>query len=336
MDVLGHFSDGRQTRTEPASLTLEHGRLSVCTADGVLRAAAPLAQVDISARLGRIPRQLVFPCGGCFTTEDNDGVDALSGARRSGQGLVDRLESHWRAVLVAILIAVVAVIGGVAWGIPAAARHAAFELPDTVGAETERIALELLERDALAPSTLDAAEQQRLQQAFRPLLAQHRNGPAIRVLFRDARDSFGANALALPGGTIVMTDQLVALAQHDEELLAILAHEIGHIAERHALRHTVQVSALSLMTLLVFGDVSSVPALAASVPVVLTEMGYSRDFEREADRFAARALHAQGIKPRRLADILIRLDPAQTGSSYLSTHPPTPERVELIRQHGTR
>jgi Zn-dependent protease with chaperone function len=80
----------------------------------------------------------------------------------------------------------------------------------------------------------------------------------------------------------MMTDQPVERARHDEELIAILAHEIGQIAGRHALRRTLQASALSLLALLVFGDVAPVPALAASIPLILTEMGYSRDFEREA------------------------------------------------------
>src|SRR5690606_19602099 len=169
---------------------------------------------------------------------------------RSGQGLVDRLESHWRFVLVALVVTVAVVFGGVVWGVPAAARHVAFQLPTSVGQEAQRLAFEILDRGAFEPSRLDAAEQDRLQAVFAPLIERHAPDLGIEVSFRDAEDSFGANALALPGGAVIMTDQLVALAQHDEELVAILAHEIGHVAERHALRRTVQASALSLVTLL--------------------------------------------------------------------------------------
>lgn len=335
MKVAGQFSDGRLARADAAQLGLEGGRLQVMSNDGrPLTEPAAVRSVRVSARLGRTPRHLVFPCGGSFTTDDNDGVDALLGQRaRSGQGLVDRLESHWRFVLAALVVTVAVVFGGVVWGVPAAARHVAFQLPTSVGQEAQRLAFEILDRGAFKPSRLDTAEQDRLQAVFAPLIERHVPDLGIEVSFRDAEDSFGANALALPGGAVIMTDQLVALAQHDEELVAILAHEIGHIAERHALRRTVQASALSLLTLLVFGDVSSVPALAASIPVILTEMGYSRDFEREADRYAVRVLRASGIAPQRLGDILSRLDPDHGGGSYLSTHPPTPERVEMIGRH---
>ncbi|MDX5362574.1 MAG: M48 family metallopeptidase [Pseudazoarcus pumilus] len=335
MQVNGHFSDGRQARAETAYLIQEGGRLWVVGADGrSLVEPTPLRAVRVSARLGRTPRHLVFPAGGRFATDDNDGVDVLLGVHaRAGQGLVDRLESRWRFVLAALVVTVAVVFVGVMWGVPAAARHVAFQLPASVGQEAQRVAVDMLDRSAFEPSRLEGAEQARLQAVFAPLIARHAPELGITVSFRDAANSFGANALALPGGAVIMTDQLVTLAQHDEELLAILAHEIGHVAERHALRRTVQASALSLLTLLVFGDVSSVPALAASLPVVLTELGYSRDFEREADLYAVRVLRDNGIAPQRLGDILLRLDPERSGSSYLSTHPPTPERIELIGRH---
>ena len=336
MQISGHFSNGRQARADAARLWLEEGRLHVATPDGRrLIDPEPVSEVRVSARLGRTPRHLYFGSGACFTTDDNDAIDALPGLHgRSGLGLVDRLESRWRFVLASVVATVAAGLIGVFWGVPAAARHVAFQLPASVGQEAERVAFEMLDRGAFEASRLDRAEQERLQALFAPVIERHAAELGIRVHFRDARKSFGANALALPGGSVVMTDQLVELARHDEELIAILAHEIGHIAERHALRRAVQTSALSLFALLVFGDVSSVPALAASIPVILTEMGYSRDFEREADLFAIRALHDSGIAPQRLGDILSRLDPEHSGSSYLSTHPPTPERIEMIGRHA--
>lgn len=336
MSIVGHFSNGRQARADAARLILAGESLHVTGPDGqALVGPVAVSEVRVSARLGRTPRHLVFPDGARFSTDDNDGIDALLGLRgRSGQGLVDRLESHWRFVLASVAATIAAVLIGVFWGVPAAARHVAFQLPASVGQEAERVAFEVLDRSAFEASRIDPAEQDRLQDVFAALIKQHAPDLGIRVHFRNAEKSFGANALALPGGSVVMTDQLVELAHHDEELIAILAHEIGHIAERHALRRTVQASALSLFALLVFGDVSSVPALAASIPVILTEMGYSRDFEREADLYAIRALRDSGIAPQRLGDILSRLDPEHSGSSYLSTHPPTPERIDMIGRHA--
>jgi Zn-dependent protease with chaperone function len=145
-------------------------------------------------------------------------------------------------------------------------------------------------------------------------------------------DAVGANALALPSGIIVMTDDLVELAQHDDELVAVLAHEIGHVRGRHALRQLLQTAGVSALALAVLGDVSSISGLASAIPALL-QAKHSRDFEREADVFAKQWLMKNNIAPERFDAILCRLD-AAVGSAvssdvldYMSSHPPTSERA---------
>ena len=106
----------------------------------------------------------------------------------------------------------------------------------------------------------------------------------------------------------------------------------------------------------VFGDVSSLSSIVAAIPLILTEMGYSRAFEREADQFAHELVEQVGIEPRHFAAILTKLeqyaacrpdegeavDEACRGDDreradrsvvfdYLSTHPPTGERVRQFQ-----
>lgn len=335
MSINGHFNDGRQTRAWPAALHVSDGQqVSVVTEDGVeCVAPTPLRALRASSRLGNTPRHLYFPDGTSFTTEDNEAVDRLWAHAHPRAGFVHRLESRWRAIALALVVTVSVVFSGLYWGVPAGARYIAFQLPVSVNLETERLALQVLDRSAFRSSRLEADERERLLERFQPLMdASETGGLPLRVEFRDASHSFGANALALPGGTIVFTDQLVRLARNDDELVAILAHEIGHIVERHAMRRTVQASALSVAAILLMGDVSSVAGAAASLPIILTESGYSRAFEREADRHAVQLLHAHGVAPQRLAEILHRLDPGDDGPGYLSTHPPTPERMRNIER----
>mgnify|MGYP003666556859 CR=1 FL=1 len=332
MQVLGNFGHGDSTRLQSARLQVEGEHTRVLALDGTaLTGAVPLNELQIPSRVGSTPRTLRFPDGACFTTEDNDALDRLLTPARGSSGLVHALESRWRMVALALLVTVATVAALIHWGIPAAARHVAFTLPATVMEQSEETALRVLDGGLLHPSRLEANEHVRLQATFRPMLDAHDDTQPLRVIFRDAKHSIGANALALPAGTIVFTDQLVAFARDDEELLAILAHEIGHVVHRHALRNTIQASTLSLAAVLILGDVSSVAATAASVPILLTELGYSRDFEKEADAFAVQALHRAGIAPTRLAEILQRLAPGEH-SDYLATHPPTPERSKAIRE----
>ena len=335
MQVVGSFGHGDSTRLQSARLLVEGGHARVLGTDGTaLTGAVPLNSLQIPSRVGSTPRTLRFP--ECFTTEDNDALDRLLAPARTSSGLVHALESRWRMVALALVVTVATVAAAIHWGIPAAARHVAFALPVTIMEQSEDAALRVLDDGGLLrPSRLTHDEHVRLQAAFRPLLDAHDDTQSLRVIFRDASHSIGANALALPAGTIVFTDQIVALARNDEELLAILAHEIGHVVHRHAVRSTIQASTLSLAAVLILGDVSSVAATAASIPILLTELGYSRDFEREADAFAVAALHRAGIAPTRLAEILHRLAPGEH-SDYLATHPPTPERSEAIRDAAAR
>jgi Zn-dependent protease with chaperone function len=162
--------------------------------------------------------------------------------------------------------------------------------------------------------------------------------PAYTLEFRSSKD-IGANAFALPGGTIIVTDQLVTLAGNDEEILAVLAHELGHVSERHPLRQLLQSSVAGLAMTWYLGDIST---LLAAAPTLLLQSSYSRDFERRADRYAADMLRHNGIAPARLADMLGKLEsshPAEKAgkgqasriAEFFSSHPDTEERIRTLR-----
>ncbi|MBL8512278.1 MAG: M48 family metallopeptidase, partial [Betaproteobacteria bacterium] len=116
-----------------------------------------------------------------------------------------------------------------------------------------------------------------------------------------------------PGGVIVVTDQLVEVMPSEEEVMAVLAHELGHVKERHSLRHLLQDSITALMGLAIFGDVSGLTSVAVALPTVLINTGYSRDFEREADQYAFALLRATGRSPRLFASALSALENARDG-----------------------
>lgn len=344
--VAGVFFSGGDSRRRPATLTLADGRVSVAGDDGLLAGPLALEEVAVSSRLGNTPRFLRFPDGASFETADNDAIDRLLRPLRPAHGLVHRLESSMRYVLLGLAVTIAFVWGGVRYGIPALAEATAFALPPAVSREIGEGALELLDGEVLAPTTLPEAEQARLRARFAPLIAAA-GAQSVQVEFRHAEHGLGANALALPSGTIVFTDQLVKLAQRDEELMAVLAHEIGHIERRHALRQVLQASALGLVVMTVTGDVSSVSSAVAAIPVLLTQLGYSRGFEYEADRYAGELLARQGIGVSNLGTMLSRLEGARDCTEhggcphaeggwqdYLSTHPPTAERLRQLGQEA--
>ena len=143
----------------------------------------------------------------------------------------------------------------------------------------------------------------------------------------------GANAFALPSGLIIMTDDLVRLAEDDRELGAVLLHEMAHVERRHGVRALLQHAGVFLIVSTLAGDLTAITSLAGALPTMLVESGYSRDFEREADRDAARRMLEMGWGTGPFARMLRRLGAGRAGlpSDVTSSHPLIEERVRNLR-----
>jgi Zn-dependent protease with chaperone function len=168
----------------------------------------------------------------------------------------------------------------------------------------------------------------------------------LRLLVR-ASKRLGANALALPDGTIIVTDDLVRLFMNKGKelddagkasLIAVLGHEVGHVQKRHATRTMARSSLAAAFSAALFGDFS---AVAAGLPAVLSQMEYSRAMELEADDYGVWILDRNGLAGDELAHALEVLEDAAPEASqgprwlsksmgYLSTHPPIAERIRRL------
>ncbi len=136
-----------------------------------------------------------------------------------------------------------------------------------------------------------------------------------------------ANALALPGGTVLVTTQLLELLENEEQLLGVLAHEIGHVKARHSMGIAVRVGASSAMAGFLFGDFAGAGAVIAMGQVLLST-SYSRELEREADTDAIAIMQDLGIEPTILSQVLGKLSDASVKlPAMFSTHPLTEERI---------
>jgi Zn-dependent protease with chaperone function len=340
--IPGRYLDGRDSRQVTARLEIGADRIVRIHVDDVpAPPSVPLESVSVSDRVGRIPRRFTFPDGSAFETDDNDAVDeamARAGHARFDQRIA-RWESRWPVALGAM-----AAVAAISWlfirhGVPWTASVAARVLPPSVDRAIGIQGLDLLDKTLLAPSRLPDARREELSERFKAMTRLLADGHAYRLEMRRGK-SVGANALALPSGIVVVTDELVKLAGSDDEIIAVLAHEIGHVRGRHALRMLLQNAGIATLALTVLGDVSSVSALAAAIPGALIQAKHSRDFEREADAFSRDWLERNGIEPARFDSILCRLavaskesvppaggDRERSALSYWSSHPPTAERA---------
>ncbi|MEZ5541892.1 MAG: M48 family metallopeptidase [Pseudomonadota bacterium] len=331
--VPATYFDGISARPQPASLYLRGAWLIV---DGATVAREePLAALDISEPLGAAPRVVRFADGAHCEVHAPAAFAALLREAGIGDGFVVRLQARWHWALAAVVLTLASAFAGYHWGLPAAADWIAARLPARLLAGMGESTLAVFDEHVFRPSALPAARQAALAAAFDRLAPAHGAAPAHRIVFRDG-GAIGANAFALPDGTIVVTDQLVDSAGDDSEIFGVLAHELGHLDRRHGLRMLIQGSMVGVLVGWYLGDVSSV---AAGVPAALLQARYSREFEREADTYAGAMLERNGIPPAVLARILGRMQTRAEcthGSAsdpfrgYLRSHPATQERIARL------
>ncbi len=182
-------------------------------------------------------------------------------------------------------------------------------------------------------SQLDSSREAAITERFAQL-AKAAELPQARLLFK--RGMF--NAFALPGGTVLVTDELIAAMRSDEEVLAVVAHELGHVREQHGLRSLISSS----VALQVIATALAHDQLSRKVSEVFVgnaiRAGYSRDAERQADEFAVALMVKAGYPKDSFAQALESLATYQqrygrgSESSYTSSHPATAERIEAARK----
>jgi predicted Zn-dependent protease len=141
--------------------------------------------------------------------------------------------------------------------------------------------------------------------------------------------------LSFSGGIVVLTDALVKLAAADEEVMALLAHELGHVDLRHVVRSVLQDSIVAAAATIT-ADASTLSVAVAGLPMILARTTYSRKFESAADDYAFQLLKSKGYSPAAFADIMEKLDAHHgdrpAGFGYVSTHPLTEERIRRARE----
>ena len=157
----------------------------------------------------------------------------------------------------------------------------------------------------------------------------------------------GPNALALPGGPIIITDDLVELLKDDDLILSVIAHEIAHIKERHSLQQIVEIAGLSSIAWMIFGLDESILEEIVFIGINIWGLKKSRDLEKDADIIALKLLEKTSISKtsfilaiEKLTDhycIATKIEKSvcmnEVKSGWLSTHPSGAERLKYLRNN---
>ena len=271
-----------------------------------------------------------------------------------------KLERTPALILFSVVFVVALGFSTLKWGIPFASKVVAFQLPANTLQDIGQKAEDYIVNDWTGPSKLAQGQQAQIKQEYLSKIAE---GRPAKIIFRDG-GRIGANALALPNNTIIVTDQLVEMAHSDQEILGVLAHEQGHLVERHSLQQALSSLGFSILLVAVTGDSGD---LMTSLPVAILGAKYSRQFEQQADLYALKLMDKKHIEVSHFANFLQRMEDEELAAEQksdqkagktankdqqaastaqatsqdhsnivtvleaLSSHPATAERVQMVR-----
>jgi len=330
-----HYLDGQTAIRHPAAVRLMREGLEVVTAGGwtrlwpyreIRQTQGSYAGEEVRLeRGGELPEALVIP--------DPAFLESLFEAAPQVSARLPGPAGRGRRLRLTVLAggAVIALTGAFyLWGIPALAALVAPRVPVAWEESLGRAVI-----DQLAPAAelcVDPRRQPALDAIVARLVAAAPPSPYrfhLLVVNRPA-----VNALAAPGGYIVVFRGLLERTRTPDELAGVLAHEIEHVLRRHTTRALIQHVSTGLLLAALTGDMTGPLAYGLESARVLGQLQYSRHAEEEADMEGMKLLLAARVAPDGMLaflDELAKADQPRSVRTYLSTHPSTRDRIARLR-----
>ena len=204
---------------------------------------------------------------------------------------------------------------------------------------------DVLDKTLLEPSKLPSQKIDSITKGAQKILNQADLPFKPEIKFMNS-EIIGANALALPGGPIILTDDLVKLLKDDSMIISVIAHEMAHVKERHSLQQIVEVVGLSSLAWLIFGLDEGVLEEIALVGVNIWSLKKSRNFEKDSDIIALELLDNAGLNKKSFVEAIEKLTNhfclksklekavclQDIKNGWLSTHPSGAERLKYLQE----
>ncbi len=340
--IAATYFDGKNATAHPVKLVAVHGHLWL-SGDYLERQDA-LHTVRLAEPFAHAPSILHFADGAHCEIRAEQDKAALLAVLEYHPSMVQKMQQYWQSALLAVLLILLFLLSFRYLALPWVTEQLSQRLPPETEERLGRSIIVEMEKGWIQPSEANAAQLARVEAAFHAVASKQL---ASRVWLRKI-PAQGANAFALPGGTILITDEMVKLIcggkldcddEQLQQLSSIFAHELGHIAHRHSLKSLIGDSMNGMVSLALYGDFS---ALAAGAPMLLVRMSFSQEIELQADDYGWQLMSEKGLSQqsmllayeKMLSQSKAKEMPAwlRNTSNYLSTHPSDDARLQRFRE----
>lgn len=322
--------DGAEGAAQPVQVAVDAGELRLRNGEDRERTYA-LGLIRAQDAFPGLARVIELPDAGILHVNSEAAQKELGFSPRSP---VMQLAAHWWSAIACTIALVALVIWLDQVAIGRTAQWAVQWVPASMEERFGNTVMATADAVWLRPSRVPAERQARIRERFYELL-EHR--PRTLLDFRDARNAdAGFNAFALPGERVVVLDGMVQRLT-DDELAWVLAHEVGHVAHRDAMRELARSFGVAAVATVLWSDFSS---WATTMGAGVAMQAHSRDAERAADEYMREAGARVHLPLESQVSLWRKVQSYEQEHGigdlpgWLSTHPATGERLTAAEEQA--
>ncbi len=349
--IQGYWCPKGSAKRFIATFEMDNLNQYTVTLEGKIAYRGDISKIQASARLGSVERKIVLEDGSLFTTMENDEVDKFFASQQKINNIVHYLETHYRVIVVAVVITIVSSFSFFKWGVPWASQVIAHSLPYETNKLIAAGSMKFLDKAIFQESNISKEQQEKISKHFYTKIAPLGASDAKEVVYKLHFRSWTMgnksipNALALPSGDIILTDKLIQLAKNQDEIDSVLLHEMGHIVHRHGLEMMIEGTFVTIAVMMIAGDTSGMGDFGIGLGTALVSSSYSRAHELEADLYAFDKMLMSNIDPASFSHIMARMTHYMKDNrshnikekdflNYFASHPSTKKRIEMANRYS--
>ena len=335
--IDGDFFEIGSSKADPARISIDGKMVSVFKENQCLYKHLAIDSVQDNKN--------IFLDNGClFVARKNLSNNQIKSLIPRSESWLKSLDQFRFKTIAIFLLILILLVTGYRFALVSLSSEIVNSFPHSWERKIGEATFDTLDRMLLQDSDLTGQRIKEITRRAEAILEEGNLPVKPKIIFKKS-EIIGPNALALPGGPIIVTDDLVELLKDDSLILSIIAHEIAHVQERHSLQQIVEIVGLSSLAWLVFGLDEGVLEEIALVGVNLWGLKKSRDFEKESDLIALELLENAGLPKDSFILAIEKLNNhfcqkadaepyaciENARSGWLSTHPSTDERLKYLR-----